>query len=588
LFNIIHVTHEAVYKVGGIGTVLEGLINSRPYRDEVGRTLLVCPMFYPENPVRFGPGGIIEYSSLDHVNDSVYSEAFRRVERDFNVRIAYGQRPVEDVATTRRTLCEVLLIDLRGIDRDRVNELKGVLWRHYSLQSHRYEHIWDFEQYVQLAAPAAAALAALQMGTDEQPAVVLAHEYMGVPTALALAAYEPRRYRTIFHAHEVATIRRIVEEHPGHDVMFYSVLEAAREARLYLGDVFGPQHDYYKHAIVEATPFCDATLAVGPLVVRELQFLGNNFEQADISLAYNGISATRIAPEQRAASREHLRDYCQALLDWRPDHVFTHVTRLVVSKALWRDFDVLAALDAEFVRQNRTAALIVLSTEGPRRSVEDVLRMEEEWDWPLAHREGYPDLLPGEARFYQGVQAINARLRNIHVIYINQFGFSAEECGRRVPPAVSFIDLRRGSDVEFGLSLYEPFGISPLETLTFGGICVTSTSCGCAGLLRQAMGPGGSPNVVLADYIHGAGQRLSIKAALDIDRRRRREAEQAVARSVAAELLQRLPTTPADHERLLESGYALASRMSWDAVTERMVLPTLRRACARRRILRAG
>ena len=183
MFNIIHVTHEAVYKVGGIGTVLEGLINSRPYRDEVGRTLLVCPMFYPENPVRFGPGGTIEYSSLDHISDSVYSEAFRRIERDFNVRIAYGQRPVEDVATERRTLCEVLLIDLRGINRERVNDLKGVLWSHYSLQSQRYEHIWDFEQYVQVAAPAAAALGALQMGTDEQPAVVLAHEYMGVPTA---------------------------------------------------------------------------------------------------------------------------------------------------------------------------------------------------------------------------------------------------------------------------------------------------------------------------------------------------------------------------------------------------------------------
>ena len=35
--------------------------------------------------------------------------------------------------------------------------------------------------------------------------------------------------RTVFYAHEVATMRRIVEEHAGHDTMFYNVLDKAME-----------------------------------------------------------------------------------------------------------------------------------------------------------------------------------------------------------------------------------------------------------------------------------------------------------------------------------------------------------------------
>lgn len=585
VFNVVHVTHEAVHKVGGIGTVLEGLTTSRPYREQVGRTLLVCPMFYPENPRRFGDGGIIEYSSLDHVHESQYGEAFLRIEREFNVHIAYGQRPLVDDASGRRAVVEVLLVDLRNIHRDRVNGLKGELWEAYGLQSHRHEHVWDYEQYVQLAAAACPAIETLGLATNEQPAIVLAHEYMGVPTALALQARRPARYRTLFHAHEVATMRRIVEEHPGHDVMFYNVLELARKSGLYVGDVFGPQDDYFKHALVATTHDCDGVLAVGHHVVREMQFLGHSFEEADITLAFNGIAAAKIDLKQRQTCRDHLRNYCAALLGWRPDYVFTHVTRLVRSKALWRDLEVLLEMDEELGRRQQTAVLIVLSTELPRRTLADVLHMEREWDWPLAHREGHPDLTPGEAAFYQGVQAFNARARNIHCIYINQFGFSPETCGARVPPEVELIDIRRGSDVEFGLSLYEPFGISPVEPLTFGGICVVSTSCGCAGFLKQ-IGGADSRNIVLADYIHSLPTPATMKSAISIGATERRQSEEAAARSIAAELLSKLPANGDDQQALLDEGFALATRMSWDTVADKFIMPAMRRASVRRRTLK--
>lgn len=585
MFNVVHVTHEAVYKVGGIGTVLEGLLTSRPYREEVGRTLLVCPMFYPENARRFGEGGIIEYSSLDHIHESQYGDAFLRIEREYNVHIAYGQRPLIDEGSGRRALAEVLLIDLRHINRDKVNELKGQLWEHFGLQSQRHEHVWDFEQYMQLAAAAYPAIEALGLATNEQPAIVLAHEYMGVPTALALSCRRPGRYRTLFHAHEVATVRRIVEEHPGNDVMFYNVLDSARKSGLYIGDVFGPQDDYYKHALVATTHECDGLLAVGHHVVRELQFLGRAFEESDITLGFNGVAAMRTSLSQRETCRGHLRNYCESLLGWRPDYVFTHVTRLVRSKAMWRDLEVLTEMDAALGARGQSAVLLVLSTELPRRPLHDILRMEKDWDWPLAHREGHGDLTWGEASYYQWVQSFNARARNIHCIYINQFGFSADTCGTRVPREVEFIDIRRGSDVEFGLALYEPFGISPVEPLTFGGICVISTSCGCAGFVKQVGGVG-SRNIVLADYIHAHPAPTSIKAAISIGEAERRAAERSAARGIADEIMSRLPRNGEDQQKLLDGGYELATRMSWDTVADKYILPAMRRAAVRRKMLK--
>ena len=548
MFNAIHVTHEAVYKVGGIGTVLEGLINSRPYRDGVGRTVLVCPMFWPENTLRFGRGGVIEYSSLDNIYGGAYADAFRQIERDFHVRIAYGRRPLEDEPTARRTVCEVLLIDLRGINLQRVNACKGQLYERFGLRSDPYEHIWEYDQYVQVAAPAVAALEAMRLATPDAPAIVFAHEFMGVPTALALQAADPHRYRTLFYAHEVAPIRRLVEHHPGHDVMLYNAIHAARAGNLTLEQVFGPQHDYFKTAVVEATRFCDGILAVGHHVVDELRFICPEFDSADITLSYNGIPHAEVSVEERLAARTRLRHYCHNLLGWRPDLIFTHVTRMALSKAMWRDIDILAALDERLVEIGKSAVLLVLSTEMPRRPVEDIFRMEAEWNWPLTHREGLPDLTGGEAAYYRWVQTFNTRTRNTKIIYINQFGFDRSRCGLRVPEDVEFLDLHRAADVEFGLSLYEPFGISPLEPLTYGGLCVVSTSCGCAGFLKQVIGSKRVNNVVFGNYIDLVRRPRTVKDALAIGAEERREVEAKLAEQLADSILKRLPKD-ADEER---------------------------------------
>ena len=44
--TVVHVTHEAIHKIGGIGAVLHGLFTSPVYLEQVSRNILVGP-FWP-------------------------------------------------------------------------------------------------------------------------------------------------------------------------------------------------------------------------------------------------------------------------------------------------------------------------------------------------------------------------------------------------------------------------------------------------------------------------------------------------------------------------------------------------------------
>ena len=83
---------------------------------------------------------------------------------------------------------------------------------------------------------------------------------------------------------------------------------------------------------------CDRIFAVGDPVVDELRFLGGVFWDKPIDLVYNGVPAAPISlGQQKLASRELMLQYAENLFGFRPDYIFTHVTRMVPSKALWRE-----------------------------------------------------------------------------------------------------------------------------------------------------------------------------------------------------------------------------------------------------------
>lgn len=572
----VHVTHETVNKVGGIGAVLQGFFTCQSYLDRVARSILVGPLFTTEGSIcgRLGENSEVLYSSIDGFVNTAYAPVFHRIENHFNAGIIYGTKTFVDRETGVKSSPEVVLIDVRHTDRGAINEFKRQLFEGFGIRSDLYEDLWEFEQYIRLAPVAIAVLKAI--GAADDSTLIVSHEFMGMPTALAGILEHGHNFRTIFYAHEVATMRRIVEKHPGHDTMFSNVIRRAHREGLHVNDVFGEQDSYFKHCLVDASKYCDRILAVGDHVVDELRFLGPEFETANIDIVYNGIPAYQISAAEKLASKAKLQRYCENLLGYRPDFIFSHVTRLVQSKGMWRDLRVLEHMDQEFRTQDKTAVLFALSTEVAQRRSEDIYRMEAAYNWPAAHREGWPDLSGGEAEYYTAIQEFNTKSRNIKVLFINQFGFDARRCGGRMPQDMEFMDIRKGTDVEFGQSIYEPFGIAQVEPLTFGGICVFSSVCGCAGFVKDITDGHDVRNVIIADYTNlQAHADSDIEELLQIDRQARDIIEASQSEKVAMQICSRLPKNEAEMDTMVRTGYELAKNMSWDVVVRNYLLPSL-------------
>lgn len=576
---LVHITHEATQKIGGIGTVLEGLLTSRAYVDAVERSILVGTWTLG-TPIssRLGERGRVLYSICDGVDEGNYRALFRPIEEKFQVWITYGTRPFNNHATGVRNDAEVLLVEASQTDPRRLAYWKATLYQRFGIPSNRYEHIPDYEQWTRLAEPSYEAVMAL-VGRTSAPIFFVAHEYMGMPTALKAALERAPGVHTAFYAHEVATVRPHVESHPGHDTRFYNLLRQARAQGLYFTDVLGDPWDSYRHALVDRSQYLDGVFAVGDGVVAELQFLSPAFDSAPIALVYNGVPAYPFSLDAKRASKAKLRQYAENLLGFTPDYIFSHVTRFVISKGLWRDLRVLFFLDRFLAEAGKSAVFFVLSTEvATGRSPADVARMEAEYGWPLVHRAGYPDLTGHEIPFWRSVEELNAAARASRTVFINQFGFNRERCGSRMPEEMEFLDIRQGTDVEFGQSIYEPFGIAQLEPLSFGAICVPTNICGCVGFVRRAAGGEEIPNVLVADYTTLSGGYMSVEALAQIGWAERDSIETRGAERVAAELFRRLPKNDAETETMIQRGYEVAKKMSWEVVVRDYLLPALESA----------
>ena len=587
MYSLAHITHEAVEKIGGIGSVLEGLMTSPLYQHQVKRSILIGPIathLAIDSEKRLGEEGRVLYSSIDQIDRASLGSRLRPVERAFNVALVYGIRTYVESASGRTGESEVLLVDVFGVNPDRLNAFKWRLWKTFGLDSRQYESNWDYEEYVRLAKPAFYALLAL-LEEKDYPCVVMGHEFMGMPTALATILEGKEKFRTVFYGHECATARRVVENHPGHDTMFYNLLEKASSDGLYLEDVFGSMDHHLRHALVSRAHLCDAIITVGEWTRREMQFLNERLKHCQIDVIPNGLPAFQIDLDKKLRSRRMLLDYSKALFGQEPQFLLTHVARPVISKGFWRDLKVASEMDRHFSEDRRwdngegdrglQAVLYLLSTGGGTRRPQDILAMEHQYGWPRHHREGYPDLVGPELDIHRDVEAFNTNHHHVQVVLINQFGFSQSSIGRRLPAGMDLSDLRRATDVEFGMATYEPFGISPLEPLGCGAICVISSVCGCKDLIEQAS-PNGAANVIIADFTE-MNDPQSIDQLTAMTSHRRDQIEQKVAIEVADRLMVSLPANDQQRHALLESGQNLMAAMSWDRVLETRLLPLLKR-----------
>jgi glycosyltransferase involved in cell wall biosynthesis len=591
--TVVHVTHEGVDHMGGIGTVLEGLMTSPVYQSAVGRSILVGPLPYADrrvrNPLeRLGDYGVsCKYSGPEHHDPEGLGAILQPIEWAFGVKLVYGTRRFEGTAGGagggRTGEADVLLVDVNNPDRQRLAAFKWTLYEKFGLDSHRYESGWDYEEWCRLAEPAYHALVAL-LPEAELPAVLISHEFMGVATALR-ASLDRKRFRTVFHAHECSTARRIVENLAGHDVAFYPAMRDGMARGQHVAQVFGDQSDFSRHALVSNTHRLDAVLAVGPETAEELRFLSPAMEQGPVRIAYNGLPTPRVSLEQKRASRARVMSWVKKVVGFEPDYLFTHVTRPVPSKGLWRDQKIGAHLEQSLRRAGKRGVYLLLTCGAEPRSFEQVCAMARDYGWPMHHREGYPDLTGPESGIYRAMTHFVEHARrdaggdgHLVPLLVNQFGFTRQRLGESAPEGLSMADLRSATDAELGLSIYEPFGIAHLEALHAGAICLPSTVCGCLGLVKRAMAELGlteatCPIVLAGDFTHEA-----VADPLRLTAHERDLLEERVCKVLAEELWSRLPKSEADRERYLSLGQRLAERMGWDAVCASDFVPALRAA----------
>ena len=353
------------------------------------------------------------------------------------------------------------------------------------------------------------------VGPDPEGAALVSHEFMGLPTLL-VARLEMPGLRTVYWAHEVPTVRDMLENQAEHRLVFDRALETREGIRSYEARL--REWGGFKHALVSRAHAAHRIFAVSDRIAQELELLAPDFHRTPIEVVYNGLPVRPIDLETRLTSRDLLRRYAEGIVGFRPDFVFTHVARPVASKAIERDLAVMEHLDDILADRGQTSVLLVLATDGGRSDGDLVQHMEAEYGWPLNHRVGWPDLVKGEVPIGQAAEQYNGWARSSRVVLINQFGFSRQTCGDRMPEETTFQDLRQGSDAEFGQSAYEPFGIAQLETLAFGGISVISRACGCAQLLARVAGQRLPRNVLLANY--GAPAGIPCEAMTSTDCRR--------------------------------------------------------------------
>ena len=566
----VHITHESTRKIGGIGAVLSGVCTLVSYKEFYDKTLFYGPLFdLPTDTFsHFGKFGELLFSSHDNFDTENYADVFGEIISRYDIEIVYGQRKlVSEFDITKHNTVDVINVGIGKMKRQSVEKFKYQLWTNFGIKSHLYEDNWDYEQYLRIAIPFLQILEKLY-GSDCQY-YHFAHEYMGVPSALSVVM-AGRKEKTVFVAHEVTTARTLVEGHSGHDISFYNILRKAKSHKS-LEQVFGSQEHNPRNELVKRAINFDHIFAVGGHVKEEYEFLVPRIDADKIKIVYNGVSARTVSFDRKQQARRHLTQYVKTLFNFTPDAIFTHVTRMVLSKGIWRDIELLYHLDTIFDTHKLKGIYILLSTViGTGRPPEAIFKMEQAYGWPVLHKRGWPDLIGSEADTYDLLQIFNAKSKAIKGLFLNQFGFNRTRCGRRFPEGAEFDDLRIASDAEFGFSIYEPFGIAQIETIPFGGISILSSSCGAAGLLTKKFKDAPIKPFYILDYI-ATGNRMGYNTLKTLTISKRYDLENQILPKHARRIFEILPLTDSKREEYLLGAQKYAEQISWRNLAQEYV-----------------
>lgn len=570
----VHITHEAIQKIGGIHAVVEGLITSSAHQKKFTHTLLYTPLFEHEVPLkkRLGEDAEVLYSSLDHYDAAKWSLLFAPIEKMNSAHIIYGKKTFLGNLGKKITV-DIIAVDVWPMRISMVDAFKFKLWKSFHIESNLYTHDRDYEQYLRIGILLRDLTESLY--GKKEPCVLFSHEYMGMCAALACEIYKKNGERpgdqTVFYAHEVSTARNIVENIPGHDLAFYNLLQLDLDERISLEEEFSSQKNYSRNELIKCAAHLDYIFAVSDLIKDEFIYLCPKVPQDKIKVVYNGIPHRSISYAQKRQSYNLVGNYCETLFNYRPDYIFTHVTRLVISKGLWRDVRLLYHLDAMLAAKKKKAVFILLSTLiGTGRPPEEIQKMEDAYGWPVKHQVGWPDLVDTEVDIYRSIELFNARSKVIKGVFLNQFGFDRLGCGQRMPEGMSLEILRQSSDLEFGMSIYEPFGIAQLETLPYGGLPLISSVCGSASLLRSYMKKGDFIEIDFTKIPIAFKNNFRTKSDyknINVDMRNLIETE--ICKESAPHILKHLPKTQTQKQSLFTDIQKRSEILDWEHIASR-------------------
>lgn len=577
----IHITHEAVQKIGGIGSVINGVCTADNYKQFFSKTLLYGPAFSSTADVfsKLGRGGQVLYSNQDSFDKAQYHTKFKPILEKYSIDIIYGTRTLaSEYNINKINEVEVLLVNIQNMKQAQIDVFKYILWEKYGIQSDRYTD-WDYEQYLRIAICYFDLINALY--GQSYDFYHFSHEYMGISCGLKVISEAQdsglKNHKTIFWAHEVSPARSIVENYKGHDISFYNVLRESEKNYLSMESIYPEILESYRTQLVKRTVIFDYIFAVSNLVAKEYQFLNPQVQKEKVKIVYNGISFQSIDWQKKQESREKLKNYIESIFNFKFNILFTHVTRLVLSKGIWRDFALLEKMDEIFSLNGLKGAYILLSTLiGTGRNSGDIHRMEKEYGWPALHRKGWPDCVGYEEEIYDLVQIFNAKSKSIKALFINQFGFDTRTCGDRIPIGTNLVDLRIASDAELGYSIYEPFGISQIETIPYGGFSLLSRACGSSYLfddifkdekfnIYHIIDFSSIENLQTDEVRHILGSNDKINSFKNISGETRKIIEDKLFTLYCDEIFNLLPKTDDKRKEVLENLSSKSTYFSWEA-----------------------
>jgi hypothetical protein len=549
---------------GGIGAVLDGLHKDNTLNSRA--KILYC--------------GPVDEAEIFRLNQLHLDQEIVDIGRKYNVSIHFG---IHNVGGLEKM---VLLVNSDRFNQDKLNHFKHRVFEitntnGYALHSDRFEDNWDFNEHLRNSLPLVEAIAVLAKRMSADKITLVSHEYMGTPFLLCSALPEiglKDIARRIYWAHEYPLARNIVEEFElnkvlgrGHDTMFYNVMSQTLRSGKSVRDIplFWEQaQNNYRYAMIHAAvPFMHNLIAVGDQTRDELVFGGT--PRNLISVVPNGINYELIGADRKRNSRNVLLEYCRNLGLLRPDYICTQVARGVLSKAPWRAAGIMHELDSHLHKEGKRAVLFYLISPGYRRKPEQIAEFER-YGWPIVHED--KELGDFGKDIYTFAEHFNKTHTNTQLVLINQYVSDNASLGSRAPRDLSFIDFRIGTDIEFNLAIYEPFGISPIEPLPYGAMIVVSNPNGCANFLVKASRQYGRDSpIIVADYCTLDGEIMP-SDPLQIGRALREQVEARVNKSVAAELYSKLKMEGVDR---LAIGQDIASNFLWKNIISNYLLQIL-------------